>query len=240
MEQLGYSDTAMVEVVEELVRVETSLAEQRLGAHVLEQQDEERRWIASQLHEVTAQNFSAIAISLEILRQSRSLPSDVEFLLAKCYTLCEQSLEQVLTLSRQLHPPLLDLLGLTACLRRYIEDFTKRSGIHVEFRTEPWIERLALEMETHLFRVAQEGLTNIFRHSGSRNAIVRLERQQDQVILQIEDFGRGMPATATQAVCVGEVGLGIRAMHERLRRIGGRLELRSSNQGTMLTARVQL
>ena len=114
----------------------------------------------------------------------------------------------------------------------------KRSHIHVEFETGPEIGRLPLEMETHLFRVAQEGLSNILRHSGSLNAIVRLGRQADQVILQIEDFGRGMPATAVAAVSGGaeEVGLGILGMQVRLRKIGGRLEIRSSNQGTMLTA----
>ena len=180
--------------------METSVSEQlqRLSAHVLEQQDEERRWIAAQLHEVTAQNVSAIAIYLASLQRRRSWPSEVKFILAKCHTLCEQSLEQILTLSHLLHPPILDKLGLAACLRRYIEDFMKRSHIHVEFETGPEIGRLPLEMETHLFRVAQEGLSNILRHSGSLNAIVRLERQADQVILQIEDFGRGMPATATR------------------------------------------
>jgi signal transduction histidine kinase len=96
-------------------------------------------------------------------------------------------------------------------------------------------------METHLFRVAQEGLSNILRHSGSLNAIVRLERQADEVILEIEDFGRGMSATAA-ALSGGEgmAGLGILGVQERLRKIGGRLEIRSSNQGTMLTARVRL
>jgi signal transduction histidine kinase len=118
----------------------------------------------------------------------------------------------------------------------------KRSQIHVEFETGLEMGRLPLEMETHLFRVAQQGLSNIVRHSGSLNAIVRLRRQADQVILQIEDFGRGMPATATAAVSggAGEVGLGIIEMKERLRKVGGQLEIRSSTQGTMLTARVRL
>jgi signal transduction histidine kinase len=117
----------------------------------------------------------------------------------------------------------------------------KQSRIQVEFETGPEIGRLPLEMETHLFRVAQEGLLNILRHSQSPNAIIRLERQGDQVILQIEDFGRGIPATAIAAALGGkEVGLGILGMQERLRKIGGSLEIRSSNQGTILTASARL
>ena len=200
-EQTGHLDTAKVVTLNERLRMETSVSEQlqRFSAHVLEQQDEERRWIAAELHEVTAQNVSAIAIYLASLQRRRSWPSEVKFILAKCHTLCEQSLEQILTLSHRLHPPILDKLGLAACLRQYIQDFMKQNHIHVEFETGPEIGRLPLEMETHLFRVAQEGLSNILRHSGSLNAIVRLERQADQVILEIEDFGRGMSATAAAA-----------------------------------------
>jgi two-component system NarL family sensor kinase len=226
---------------EELADTLVSEQLQRFSAHVLEQQDEERRSIATELHEVTAQNVSAIAIYLASL-QRKSWPSEVKFILAKCHALCDQSLEQILTLSHRLHPLILDGLGLAACLRQYIEDFMKHNRIHVEFETGPEIGRLPTEMDTHLFRVAQEGLSNILRHSGSLNAIVRLERQTDRVILEIEDFGRGMPATAAAAVSGGarEVGLGILGMQERLRKIGGRLEVRSSNQGTMLTASVRL
>jgi signal transduction histidine kinase len=238
----NHLDTAKVTLNEHL-RMETSVSDQlqRLSAHVFEQQDEERRWIAAQLHEVTAQNVSAIAVYLASLQRRTSWPSEVEFILAKCHALCDQSLEQILTLSHRLHPSILDDFGLAACLRQYIADFMKQNHIHVEFETGQ-IGRLPREMETHLFRVAQEALSNILRHSGSLNAVVRLERQADQVVLEIEDFGRGMPATASAAVLggVGEVGLGILGMQERLRKIGGRRKVRSSNQGTMLMASVRL
>ncbi len=212
----------------------TSVSEQlqRLSAGVLEQQDDQRRWIANQLHEVTAQNVSAIAMQLASLQQTTSWPSAVQLQLAKCHALCEQSLEQILTLSRLLHPVILDEFGLAACLRQYIEDFMKESRIHVQFETGPEIERLPLQVETHLFRVAQEGLSNIFRHSGSLHAVVRLYRQAGEVVLQIEDFGGGMPASAT--------GLGILEIQERLRKIGGVLEVRSNYQGTLLTARIRV
>jgi signal transduction histidine kinase len=244
VEQTGELETAKT-MLSECLRIETSVSDQlqQLSAHLLGQQDEERRWIATQLHEVTAQNLSAIAIYLASLQQRTSAwPSDKNSILAKCRTLCKQSMEQILALTRLLHPPIQDQFGLAASLEQYIEDFMKQSHIHVEFKTAPEIGRLPLDIETHLFRVAQEGLSNIFRHSGSHNAIVRLEKQADQVILQIEDFGRGMPATATVTGSGGarKIGLGILGMQVRLRKIGGHLEIRSSNQGTMLTASVRL
>ena len=214
---------------------ETSESEQlgHVSALVLQRYDEDRRWIAGQLHEVTAQNVVAIRVYLESLRQRGTWPPEIKALLASCQSLCEQSLEQILTLSKLLHPPILDELGLAACLGQYIVDFRKRSGMHVAFEIRSEVGRLPQEMETHLFRVAQERLANISRHSRSLKAIVRLERQADQVILQIEDFGLGAPTDA-------EAGLGILAMQERLKKIGGCLEIRSTNRGTMLAANVRV
>jgi signal transduction histidine kinase len=244
IERTDRLDTAKT-ILTERLRIETSVSEQlqRLSAHLLEQQDAERRRIAVQLHEETAQNICAIAIYLASVQQGPpAWPSEVNSSLTKCRTLCEQSVKQIRTLSYLLHPPMLDEFGLAPCLRSYIEDFMKRSGIQVEFETKPEIGRLPLEMETHLFRVAQEGLSNILRHSGTTSSIVRLKRQADQVMLQIEDFGRGMPATTTAAVPggTGGGGLGILGMRKRLQQIGGRLEIRSNNPGTMLTATVRL
>lgn len=241
--QTAHLDTAKVVTLNERLRMETSVSEQlrRFSAHVVEQQDEERRRIGAELHEVTAQNVSAIAIYLASLQRRSSWPSEVKFILEKCHALCDHSLEQILTLAHRLHPPILDTLGLAACLRQYIQDFMQQNHIHVEFETGSEIGRLPLKMETHLFRVAQEGLSNILRHSGSLNAMVRLERQADEVILEIEDFGRGMSATAAAASGgAGMIGLGIFGVQERLRKIDGRLEVRSSHQGTMLTASVRL
>lgn len=213
----------------------TSESEQlrHFSALVLQRHDEDRRWIAGQLHEVTAQNVVAIRFYLESLRKQGPWPSEMKSLLAECHALCEQSLQQILALSNLVHPPILDELGLSACLCQYILDFRKRSGIHVDFETRSEIGRLPQEIETHLFRFAQEALTNIALHSGSLTAVVRLKRQADHVILRIEDFGRGMPAGA-------EAGLGILAMQERLQKIDGRLEIRSSNRGTMLAASVRI
>jgi signal transduction histidine kinase len=240
-ERTAHLETAKT-ALEARLSTQTSLSAQlqRLSGHLLEQLDETRRWIATQLHGVTAQNVSALAIYLTSLQQRTS--PERKSILAKCHKLCEQSMKQVLALSHLLHPAIQVQFGLAASLHQYIEDFMKRTYIHVEFEAGPEIGRLPLEIETHLFRVAEEGLSNIFHHSGSLNAVVRLKRHADQVILQIEDFGRGMPATATGTGSsgAGKIGLGILGMQVRLRKIGGRLEIQSSNQGTMLTASVRL
>jgi len=208
---------------------------QRLSALVLQRHDDDRRWIAGQLHEVTAQNVVAIRVYLSGLQKHAAWPSEIQSLIANCRSLCEQSLEQILTLSNLLHPPILDQLGLVACLRQHTVDFKKRCGIHVDFEARSEIGRLPQEVETHLFRVVQDALANIARHSRSLIVIVRLERQGDQLILEIEDFGPGAAMRGTQ-----EAGLGILAMQGRLQKIGGRLEIRSSNRSTMLTASVRL
>jgi signal transduction histidine kinase len=221
--------------------IETSVSElQRLSAHLLGQQDQERRWIATQLHEVTAQNVSALSVYLSSLQQRKS--AERQSILEKCRTLCEQSIEQILALSRELHPPIQDQFGLAMGLQWYITDLMKRNPIHITFEEGPDIGRLPLETETHLFRVAQEGLLNILSQSGSLDAIVRLRREASQVILEIEDFGSGMPATAEAAALggAGEIGLGILRMRVRLRKIGGCLEIRSSDRGTILRASVRL
>src|SRR5262249_39516076 len=223
---------------------ETSMSQQlqRLSADVLEQQDDERRGVPNPPHEMTAQNVPAVAILASIWEEGIPSPSGDNLLLAQCHPLCEQSLEQPLPPPPFLPPPVLDELGLAACLRRYVDDFMKQSRIHVELETDMDMGRLPLQVETHLFRVAQEGLANILRHSGSLNAVVRLHRQADEVVLEVEDFGAGMTATAAAAVSdgAGKGGIGILGMQERLRKIGGQLEIRSNNQGTLLTASIRV
>jgi signal transduction histidine kinase len=239
-EQTTHLETARA-VLNERLRMKASVSEpsQRLSAHVLQQQDEERRWIAAQLHEGIAQNVSAIGIYLASLQQKRSWPSKVRFILSKCHALCEQSLKQILTLSDRLHPPMLDGLGLDACLHWYIDDLMKRCRIHVKFETPQDIGRFPLEVETHLFRIVQDALSSMVRHGRTANAVVRLERHADQVILQIEDLGQGAPPAFSAAVS-GQAALEILGIEQRLQTIGGRLDIRSTDHGTMLTVSVRL
>jgi PAS domain S-box-containing protein len=215
----------------------------RLSAHLLDLQDEERRRIARQLHDVTAQNLFAISINLASLRESNLLPPrKLTVTLAECQSLCEQSLQEIRTLSYLLHPPMLDQAGLVSALQWYIDGFAKRSGIDVGLVVTQEIGRLPREMETDLFRVVQEGLANIHRHSGSSTATVRLEKKATQLTLQIIDQGHGMPERAVTAVLnrVESLGVGLAGMRQRLRQLGGWLKIDSDHQGTTVTATVPL
>jgi signal transduction histidine kinase len=137
-------------------------------------------------------------------------------------------------LSYLLHPPELDLLGLVGALRWYVEGFEKRTGIEVRLEIRQNIGRLPSDLETDLFRVVQEALTNIVRHSGSKTAIIRLQKNEAVLILQVEDSGRGLPSMMTDAQ-QGPAGVGIPGMRERLRQHRGSLEINSSSQGTILS-----
>jgi signal transduction histidine kinase len=241
-ERTAHLETANTELDARL-RTQTSLAEQlqQLCARLLDLQDEERRRIATQLHEVVAQNLFGLSVNLDRLQQ-RPRMSNLESILAECQMLCEQSLKQIRTLSYLLHPPMLDLAGLASALQAYIAGVARQSDIHIEFQATSDLGRLSPDVETDLFRVVQEGLSNVVRHSGSLSAIVRLEKPTDFVVLQIEDFGRGMPASVIDALSAGrgEIGVGLLGVRERLRQIGGRLEIQSSHKGTILTASVPL
>jgi signal transduction histidine kinase len=240
-ERTAHLETANTELDARL-RTQTSVAEQlqQLSARLLDLHDQERRRIATQLHEVIAQNL--FGLSLHLARLDRLGLSDLESILAECRTLCEQSLKQIRKLSYLLHPPMLELAGLVSALHAYTEGVAKQNDIHIEFQALPDIGRLSPELETDLFRVVQEGLSNVVRHSGSLSAIVRLERRADFVVLEIEDFGRGMPPSVMDALSLGhgEIGIGILGIRERLRQIDGQLELRSSKKGTILIAKVPL
>ncbi len=211
---------------------------QSLTSRLLHLQDEERRRIARELHDITAQNMFAITINLARLQQSSLPPSEVAELLAECRTLGEQSLQEIRTLSYLLHPPMLDQAGLVSALQWYIEGFIKRSGIYVDLVVRSEVGRLPAQVETALFRVVQESLTNIHRHSGSSVASIRLETKGSQVYLQIKDLGEGLPLAETAAALEDgqHLGVGIAGMRQRLGQLGGSLEIKSSNQGTVVTA----
>jgi two-component system, NarL family, sensor kinase len=159
-------------------------------------------------------------------------------LVKECQELCEESLREVRTLSYVIHPPALDRVGLIPTLEWYIDAFVGRSGLKVQMHAEN-VGRLPLEMEIDLFRVVQEGLSNVFRHSGSDNASVLMERRNDQVVLQIKDNGRGMRRDVS-ADATERFGIGIPSMRERIRRLGGVLEVKSAADGVAVIARVPL
>ena len=228
---------SIVRDVTERKRAEEEL--RQLTSRLLRLQDEERRRIAGELHDVTAQNLLAMTLGLaEVQRQPDGLSEEVRNALARCQTLGRQSLQEIRTLSYLLHPPLLDEAGLVSALRWYTDGFAKRSGIDVELIAPRDLGRLSLDIETALFRVVQECLTNIYRHSGSKAALIRLARDAERVVLIVKDDGCGIEGRGHKEWSENglTLGVGIPGMRQRLLQLGGKLDIESDAGGTTVTA----
>jgi two-component system, NarL family, sensor kinase len=204
-------------------------------------QDEERRRIARELHDGTAQNLFGISTNLAKLNQLSEDKPEAKRLIDECESLGNESLQEIRTLSYLLHPPLLDEAGLVSALQWYVQGFTKRSGIYVDLVAQP-MDRLPADVELAFFRIVQESLTNVRRHSGSETASIRLETKSGEILLQIQDRGRGLPAqkTSDDVDDIIEMGVGIPGMQQRLRQLGGTLEIDSNSEGTTITAMVPI
>ena len=224
------------EDITERVRTEHELMQ--LTAQLFRLQDEERRNIARELHDGTAQNLFAISINLAKVSQlDQNQKEEMQKLIAECVSLGDESLREIRTLSYLLHPPLLEQVGLMGALQWYVEGFSKRSGIYVDVVAEP-MERLPSDLELALFRIVQEALTNVRRHSGSETASIRLTKTSREILLEIQDRGQGLPATKPSAdseVVIG-MGVGIPGMRQRLVQLGGRLEVTSNSHGATFKA----
>ena len=210
-----------------------------LSQRLQKAQDDERRRIARDLHDSTAQELVAIVTSLGLIEEAvAGADGPVRKRCAECRELAENCASQIRTTSYLLHPPLLDELGLAMALKNHAEGFAKRSHIQVAVCIPNNIGRLSHEMELALFRVAQESLSNIQRHSGSSAATVRLLQDGDSVVLEVQDQGHGLPFEVGEDVKlpVDMLGVGIAGMQERMQHLGGRLSLWSNPQGTTVRA----
>jgi two-component system, NarL family, sensor kinase len=225
------------EDITDVKRAEASLA--RLNARILKLQDEERRRIARELHDTTAQNLLAISLNAARLHDAQG-NEQAPRIAAEILSLAEQSLQEVRTLSYLLHPPLLDEIGLEAALRWLAKGFAERSGMDIQVHVDQLGQTLPQETATALFRVAQEALLNVRRHSGSDWARLALRRRDGNVELDVEDRGQGMATSREQQNGADEhaVGVGISGMRLRLEQLGGHLELRSSPSGLLVRASV--
>ena len=213
----------------------------QIAGRLMHTQDDERRRIARMLHETTAQDLAALKMHLARLTRTASHLSDPDRgALAESLSLAEQSMTGIRTLSYLLHPPFLDEAGLLSALRWYAAGFADRSGIRVDLELPDTFERLPLDTETALFRIVQESLTNIHRHAGSETARIRLERDPEGLVLEIEDRGAGIPAAALAHLTNGGggSGVGIAGMRERIEQLGGRFEITSGARGTTVRARL--
>jgi signal transduction histidine kinase len=229
-------------LIDELRGTEQTLRE--LAISVVRAQDEERRRIARDLHDSTGQNL--IAATLLLGRIEDALPAAAKPMLGQVEEALQQSIREVRTVSYLLHPPLLDEMGLAPALRGYVDGYMERSGIAVDLEIAPDIDRLPADTELAVFRVVQEALTNVSRHSRSPTAGIRLARKRasdgQTIVLTIEDAGRGIPAIGNRRAPIGRKvgsgspGVGLASMRERLHQIGGRLEIDSAVGRTVVTA----
>jgi signal transduction histidine kinase len=204
---------------------------------LLHLQDEERRRIARELHETIAQSLVVLKMDLSVLSKSKQLlPAPAQEALHEAGALAQECMRQARTLSYLLHPPLLDEAGLYSALRWYVDGFARRSGIDTELQMPSDIGRLSQEVETTVFRIVQECLTNIHRHSGSPTAKVRIARTSKDVVLEVQDEGHGMPDTALGRTLNSgpTLGVGIAGIRERVQELGGHLEINSQNRGTTI------
>ena len=228
---------AVCEDITERKRAEEELL--RLSGQLLRSQDEERRSIARDLHDSTGQNLVVLAASLAQLQDSiPSASRKSRMLVSESQALADQCIREVRTLSYLLHPPMLEEAGLEDAICLYAEGFTKRSGIQVQLEVSPQLGRLERDTELTLFRVVQESLTNVQRHSGSPQAKIRIGRDPGKITLEISDSGSGIPGNGRNGKSPLGLGVGIASMQERVKLIGGRLEIDSSCSGTMVRVRV--
>jgi PAS domain S-box-containing protein len=206
-----------------------------LSSQLLKTQDEERRRIARELHDSAGQLLAALSMNLTLASQDGKLPPSAAKAVNESVGFVKELSNQVRTMSHLLHPPLLDEVGLSSALRLFLEGFEERSKIKVNLDIPGNFERLSPELETTIFRIVQECLTNIHRHSGSRVAAIRVIRDGDEVKVEVRDQGKGMPSGGGSP---RKVGVGIQGMRERIKQFNGRFEIRSDKKGTVVVASV--
>jgi PAS domain S-box-containing protein len=218
--------------ISERERAEQALRE--LSVRLLQTQDEERRRIARELHDSTGQKMAALAMNLSLIGKSaETLDARARKALAESQALLDGSSRDIRTLSYLLHPPLLDESGLAAAVHWFADGFTQRSGVQVKLEVPPDLQRLPEEIEMALFRIVQECLTNTHRHSGSSTATIRLMAVQNHVQLEMQDAGKGLPKPRSDGY-VAPLGVGITGMRERVKQLGGQMEMESDSQGTRI------
>jgi signal transduction histidine kinase len=208
-----------------------------LSARVIALQDAERRRIGRELHDSVGQSLAALQMNLEQLPAAREESGAA--LVTESTELVRRTAQEVRTLSHLLHPPLLDVVGFVAAGKNYVEQFARRSGIEAKVNFPDGISMPSKEAELVLFRVLQEALTNVHRHAQATAVEVRLARHDHEVMLSIQDNGRGLPPGAVESFEGGMAsGVGLAGMRERLAEFGGKLHVESSRSGTIVNASI--
>jgi signal transduction histidine kinase len=247
--QRGAVDYISVPVVPELLRAKVSVFAElhrkalqletlnrelrRLSTRLMTAQDEERRRFARDLHDGIGQELAAAKIMLDgLLLQSRA--PEKEKAIGEASDIVDRAIQQVRSMSHLLHPPLLDEGGLFSALRWFLEGITERTGIQTSLDLQPpEFPRLAPQLERAVFRIVQEALTNVFRHSQARTACVTLIQRENSLMLTVRDDGKGVSEQTAQ-LRPGSIGVGIGGMRERARELGGELRMINANPGTIV------
>ncbi len=213
---------------------------QTLSSQLLQAQDDERRRISRELHDSTGQLLVALGMNLVKLKSELIAPTpNVESVIDDTSWLVDEMSRQIRTMSYLLHPPLLDEAGLCSAVRWYADGFSARSEVEVTLDLPSNLGRLPADLEITLFRLIQESLTNIHRHSGSKTAIIQLKKNEEGVCLEILDAGKGFDAAPSKKHFT-RPGVGILGMKERVRKFGGSLEFLPNNPGTRVRAKLPI
>ncbi|MGB8731783.1 MAG: ATP-binding protein, partial [Candidatus Sulfotelmatobacter sp.] len=221
------------ERTQELFNASQELRE--LSARILQAQDEERRRIARELHDGAGQLLAALGMEASNLAgECDRLSARAASSLSNIESLVAQMTKDIRTMSHLLYPPLLDEVGLQSALTEYVNGFAERSGVQVSLDLPAAIERLDRDYELSLFRIVQECLTNIHRHSGSKTASIRIVRDDGALVLEVRDEGRGMPAERLSEIQSRGSGVGIRGMRERALQLSGTMSIESDDSGTRI------
>jgi signal transduction histidine kinase len=221
-------------------RAEASV--RRLSGRILQLQDAERRKVARELHDSIGQYFAGLKMSMNMLQANNLEPAKKAKLYEQCLELLEQGMAETRTLSHLLHPPLLDEVGFASAASWFVDGFSQRSKINVSLEVPEAMERLPREVELALFRVLQEGLTNVHRHSGSKSALVQVKVESVAASMAIHDYGKGIAQAMLDEFRRSSTGtgVGLAGMRERVVDLGGTLTLDSDGQGTCLRVEMPL
>jgi PAS domain S-box-containing protein len=232
-------DTQVQFRTQELERRNSELRE--LSGRLLESQDVERRHIARELHDSAGQTLAALGMSLARLAQdAKNNPDQLTKGIRDAEGLVQHLTQEIRTTSYLLHPPMLDEVGISSALSWYVQGLAERSGLQIALKVSENFGRLPSEMELLIFRLVQESLTNIHRHSGSKTALIRIEREGNNVQVSVEDQGSGMSPERLAEIQSRGTGVGIRGMRERVRHFRGDLVIESNGSGTKVYATLPL
>ena len=239
----------LAETLESEVRIRTRELEERnskvleqaqtvhaLSSNLMHVQDEERRHIARELHDSAGQTLTVLGMTLAgLARLTSHAEPPVVAKIAEAQTSVQQLTQEIRTASYLLHPPLLDEAGLPAALKLYVEGVSERSGLNITLTLPEGLTRFSSDAELAIFRVVQECLTNIHRHSGSKSATISVSSSEKGIFVEVKDYGKGMSVQKLSGIQSNASGVGIRGMRERVRQLGGEISIQSDGSGTTVS-----